>query len=66
MTTTAFAVALLLPLLLLIAVLLWATESQPQRIRRYRRQYGLSQQRIAERLGITRHQVRLALAGGAA
>ena len=64
--STSIAIALLLPLLLLIAVLLWVTESKPQRIRRYRRQYSLSQQAIADRLGISRHQVRRALAGGVA
>ena len=48
-------------LLLPVLFLLWATESQPQRIRRFKRQYGWSQQRIADRLGTTRYQVRLAL-----
>ena len=56
------AVLIVLPVL----ILLWVTESKPQRIRRYQRQYGLSQRRIADRLGITRYQVRTALAGGAA
>ena len=50
----AWAVALLLlPLL----VLLWATESREQRARRWRRQ-GLTQQRIADRLGCSRTTVR--------
>lgn len=61
MTTTcllAWAAALLL---LPIIVILWATESHPQRIRRLR-SYGLSQAAIAQRLGVTRYQVRKALA----
>jgi hypothetical protein len=50
----AWAVALvLLPLL----VLLWATESRPQRARRWRRQ-GMTQQAIADRLGCSRTTVR--------
>ena len=59
---TWVAALVLLPLI----VLLWITESKPQRIRRYQRQYGWSQRRIADHLGITRYQVRTALAGGAA
>jgi hypothetical protein len=57
MTTTcllAWAVALLL---LPLIVLAWATESRPQRARRWRRQ-GLTQQAIADRLGISRSTVR--------
>ncbi len=51
---TAWAVALLLlPLL----VLLWATESRPQRARRWRQQ-GMTQQAIADRLGCSRTTVR--------
>lgn len=53
----AAAVLLMLP----IVLILWATESRPQRIRRWHRQ-GLSQRAIAERLGVTRHAVRQALA----
>ena len=54
--------ALLLALLLLpLLVLLWATESQPQRVKRLR-SYGWSQQRIADHLGVTRYRVRVALA----
>ena len=56
------AVLIVLPVL----ILLWVTESKPQRIRRFHRQYGWSQRRIADHLGITRWQVRTALAGGAA
>jgi hypothetical protein len=56
MATTALALllaALLLPLLLL----LWATESRPQRARRLR-SYGWSQQRIADHLGCSRSTAR--------
>ena len=51
------AVLLTLPFLLL----LWATESQEQRIYRLHRQ-GQSQRAIAAHLGITRYAVRKALA----
>ena len=55
MTTT---LALILALLLLpVLVLLWATESKPQRARRMRG-YGLTQQAIADRLGVSRSTVR--------
>lgn len=61
MTTTCLlawvAIVLTLPLLLV----LWATESQAQRIHRLRR-HGLSQRRIAEQLGISVYAVRKALA----
>lgn len=60
MTTTTFALilaALLLPLL----ILLWATESRPQRAKRLR-SYGWSQQRIADHLQCSRTTVRRALA----
>ena len=60
MATTTFALLLAL-LLLPLLVLLWATESQPQRVKRLR-SYGWSQQRIADHLGVTRYRVRLALA----
>lgn len=61
MTSTILALivaALLLPLL----ILLWATESRPQRVRRLR-SYGWTQQRIADHLGVSRTTVRRALAG---
>lgn len=61
MTTTTLAIivaVLLLPLL----ILLWATESRPQRARRLR-SYGWTQQRIADHLGVSRTTVRRALAG---
>ena len=56
------AVLIVLPVL----TLLWITESKPHCIRRFHRQYGWSQRRIADHLGITRWQIRTALAGGAA
>ena len=40
-----------------ILVLLWASESRQQRARRWRRD-GLTQQRIADRLGCSRTTVR--------
>lgn len=53
----AWAAALLaLP----IIALLWATESRTQRIRRLR-SYGLSHAAIADRLHVSRYQVRKAL-----
>jgi hypothetical protein len=52
----AVAIVLLLPFL----ILLWATESTEQRVRRLRAS-GLSQRAIADRLNITRYRVRLAL-----
>ena len=60
MATTTFALLLAL-LLLPFLVLLWATESRPQRAKRLR-SYGWSQQRIADHLGLTRYRVRVALA----
>jgi DNA-binding transcriptional regulator LsrR (DeoR family) len=58
MTTTLawVAVILLFPLILL----LWATESQQQRIRRLHTA-GLSQTKIATRLNLSRYTVRKAL-----
>lgn len=58
---TSTLAILLAALLLPIVVLLWLTESQPQRIARLHG-YGWSQRRIAAHLGTTRYQVRLALA----
>lgn len=60
MTTTTFCLLLAL-LTLPLLVLLWATESREQRIRRWHRS-GQSQRAIAARLGITRYRVRQALA----
>jgi len=52
---------LLLPLLLVVAVILWLTESREQRIRRWRAA-GMTQRAIAERLGVSIYAVRKALA----
>ena len=49
------------PLLFIVAVIYWLTETQPQRVRRLRQQ-GHSQRAIADRLGITVYRVRQALA----
>ena len=58
MCIAAWALALLL---LPLIVLLWATESKEQRVRRLKAK-GMSQQTIADHMGISRHQVRRALA----
>jgi len=58
---TSVLLFLLFPLLLLVGVILWATESREQRIQRWHRS-GQSQRAIAARLGVTRYQVRVALA----
>ncbi len=58
-TLAALALALLL---LPLVVLLWATESQDQRIKRWAKS-GQSQRAIASRLGVTRYAVRRSLAG---
>jgi hypothetical protein len=62
---TAFLFALVwkafLPALLVVALVDVLTQSQPQRIRRLHRT-GLSQRSIAFRLGVSRYQVKLALA----
>lgn len=56
--TTSCVIAWALALLLLpILLLAWATESTPERARRWRRS-GLSQQAIADRLGVSRYRVR--------
>ena len=47
----------LTPLLIVLTVIAWATETNRDRARRWRRQ-GLSQQRIANRLGCSRWRVR--------
>jgi len=51
----------LLPLLLLVAVVDLLTMSQPRRVQLLRRS-GMTQTAIADRLGISRHRVRQALA----
>ena len=54
---TTFSALLLAALLLPLLILLWACESREQRARRWRQQ-GMSQQRIADRLGCSRTTVR--------
>lgn len=61
MTTTCLLAWALVLLLAPILFLAWLTESRADRARRWRAA-GLSQVRIAERLGISRHQVRKLLA----
>ena len=58
---TAFFTFLLLPLVLVVAVLLWASESREQRVRRWV-SAGLSQREVARRLNISRYAVSKALA----
>lgn len=60
MTTTCIAWWLLLPLITLLGVVLWLSESREQRIRRLRRQ-GWTQQHIADHLLISRSTVRRVL-----
>ena len=62
MTTISCALLwVLTPLLIVLAVIAWATETNRDRARRWRRQ-GLSQQQIADRLGCSRWRVRQLLA----
>jgi hypothetical protein len=61
MTTTCLVVWILALLLLPVLFLAWATESRTDRARRWRAA-GWSQQRIADRLGCSRYQVRRMLA----
>jgi DNA-binding CsgD family transcriptional regulator len=62
MTTISCALLwVLTPLLIVLAVIAWATETNRDRARRWKRQ-GLSQQRIADRLGCSRWRVRQLLA----
>lgn len=51
----------LLPLLICCTVITWLLEDDRDRARRWRRA-GASQQRIADRLGVTRYRVRVLLA----
>jgi DNA-binding CsgD family transcriptional regulator len=60
MSITCAAYWLLLPLLVLLAVILWATETRTQRIRRWR-SAGMTQKAIAQRLNCSVYQVRKAL-----
>jgi len=48
-------------LLLPVLIILWATETTPQRVNRLRSN-GWSQQRIADHMQISRYRVRMALA----
>lgn len=62
LTTTLLVIwKLFLPLLVLVALIDWLTASTDRRIQILRR-VGLSQQRIADRLHLSRHRVRRALA----
>lgn len=62
MTSTACLLAWALCIVLLpILFLAWLTESNAERAQRWRAA-GLSQARIAERLGCSRHKVRKLLA----
>ena len=60
----SFSIALIfklfIPLLILIALIDLLSQTQPQRIQRLSRA-GYSQRSIADRLGVTRYRVRLAL-----
>jgi hypothetical protein len=52
---------LILPIVFVFALIDILTQTQPQRIRRLKKS-GMSQLSIANKLGITRYKVRLALA----
>jgi hypothetical protein len=54
-TIICFLIAVLA---VVVGVLLWISESSQDRAIRWRRQ-GWSQQRIADRLGVTRYRVRV-------
>jgi hypothetical protein len=60
-TFLTFLTFVFLPLVLIIAVLLWVSESKDQRIRRWVKA-GVSQREAARRLGVSRYQVAKALA----
>ena len=58
----SFSLVALLLLITLPLVILWRLTLPPeQNARRLRRSHGWSQQRIADRLGVTRYRVRVAL-----
>jgi DNA-binding NarL/FixJ family response regulator len=57
----SFLTFVFLPLLLIIAVILWLSESREQRIRRWVKA-GISQREVARRLDISRYAVSKALA----
>ena len=58
----ALAFKVLIPVLLLVAIVDVLTQSRQQRIRRLYRSGRYSQRSLADRLGVTRHAVRSALA----
>lgn len=61
MSVTCLAAWVAVFVLLPLVILFWATESRQQRARRWR-QDGLTQQRIANRLGCSRSTARRLLA----
>lgn len=61
MTITTLLWVLLVPLVAIVGVILWLSESPTQRIHRLRAA-GWSQQRIATHLNLSRYQIRKALA----
>lgn len=61
MSLTTLLWVLLVPVIALLGVILWLSESPHQRIHRLR-SYGWSQQRIATHLHISRYHVRKILA----
>lgn len=61
MTLPTLLWVLLVPVVALLGVILWLSESQTQRIQRLRA-YGWSQQRIASHLHCSRYQVAKSLA----
>jgi DNA-binding CsgD family transcriptional regulator len=60
-TITCITLWLLTPLIALVAVIYWLSETEQQRIRRWRAA-GKTQKAIAEALGISTYRVRKALA----
>jgi DNA-binding CsgD family transcriptional regulator len=58
---TSTAAVLLVILLLPVIILLWASESKQQRAKRWRKA-GMTQQAIADRLGVSRTTARRLLA----